>query len=744
MVLIAIGELLKTKREVKTDLGNLILIIGFVIFFLSYPVWASGDKQDKNRINNTKKSKKIHDIGKIEVSAKGNRQGVSLTPSENIIDLNKFEITGTAQNITDIVTKLPVFDFRGKTDLVPDDDTVYMRGFSSKRFSTSIDGMTIRKTGGRKSSHIVDYALLPPWMFESIEVKPGPHFAAYPGKSIGGVLNLISKTPEKYESLKPDINFGVSYGSYNTLNNNMNLSCGAGNFIYDFGYQKYHTDGYLRHTKADIDMFFSRIGYILPSDGYITLSVSYTDADRETTVYNDPDTAYDDGYPVVESTTFYHWQEPTWNKEAVSYRLNFKQPSPVGTWTAQAYYGEENRDYSYLDWVNKKNHSLGVSDASWDTKWHQQGGMLYNEINIADSHIITVGAGIEQCYDGYGRTARWSSPQEDKKRIEIASGYIEDKWTIVQGLNLTAGLRYEDITIQVNNFSSSGIIYITGRDRWIERDWNEFLPKLFLTWELDDLADSLRDTSLSLGASKIWRAPDYHGDYNPQGRPAGAWLDPEYGIGCDFVFSRRLSGDINLKINYAYYEIKDFIAYNRQFAEYTPPNSGAYDFQGLEYKDYRINLKKVIQQTVELQAGGHIFDDLSFYFGYAFLDFDNKGGEPAGEMECDQRAKHRVNTGIEYNLSENTSLFIDHIYQDEQITEKSVGTPQNPELEEVKMDSYNVFNFAVKQTLFDTWGQIKNGNIKLYVNNLFDEEYMNSDGYPATDRTYGAAVNFSF
>ncbi len=31
-----------------------------------------------------------------------------------------------------------------------------------------------------------------------------------------------------------------------------------------------------------------------------------------------------------------------------------------------------------------------------------------------------------------------------------------------------------------------------------------------------------------------------------------------------------------------------------------------------------------------------------------------------------------------------------------------------------------------------------------YLDNLFDEEYSNSRGYPMTDRTFGAAFHFGF
>lgn len=129
--------------------------------------------------------------------------------------------------------------------------------------------------------------MLPTWLIEKIEIMPGPHSALYPGKSIGGVqsiggvLNLITKTPKKYPTLKPDVNVTTSYQSYNTQNHNINLQGGVNSFIYDVGYQKYLTDGYLRNNEADIDTVFGRIGYILPSDGHITLSASFTDADRE-------------------------------------------------------------------------------------------------------------------------------------------------------------------------------------------------------------------------------------------------------------------------------------------------------------------------------------------------------------------------------------------------------------------------------------------------------------------------------
>jgi iron complex outermembrane receptor protein len=266
-------------------------------------------------------------------------------------------------------------------------------------------------------------------------------------------------------------------------------------------------------------------------------------------VVNDPDdpaSDYDPDYPVREKQSgrdLYYDQNPTWDKTATYYRLNSKIPTPLGTWSAGVYYGEETRDHSDLN------------TGSWKTHWKQQGAKVANEFSLGEGHVTTIGADLAQNYDA-------SDDESYKKRIEIISGFAQHEWQITQRLNMTAGARHEDVTINVDNSNNNGGTWISGEDKWIERNWSEWSPKSFLTYELDDHADWLRDTSVSAGISRIWRAPDYHGDYNPQGKPTGAWLEPEHGTGYDAILSRRLAGDINLQLNYSYYRIKDFISYN--------------------------------------------------------------------------------------------------------------------------------------------------------------------------------------
>jgi outer membrane receptor protein involved in Fe transport len=213
-------------------------------------------------------------------------------------------------------------------------------------------------------------------------------------------------------------------------------------------------------------------------------------------------------------------------------------------------------------------------------------------------------------------------------------------------------------------------------------------------------------------------------------------------MGMDTVLTRRLWNDIHMKLAYSYYEIKDYIASNSAYAKFTPSPGNPVP-PGMEFMDYKINLAEVIRQGVEIELNGNLIRDLSFYLGYAYSDLDSKGDEPAGVREASNRSKHRVNAGLRYDLFENTTLLLDYKYQDEQSSEIAEELAEDVwVIREVAIDSFHLVDFGIRQTLFHEWGPLSNGVLRLFVNNVFDENYTDSSGYPATDRTFG--IGFSF
>ena len=676
----------------------------------------------------------IQEIEEMVVEEKAGAPGYESTPSQTTIQMDKIDFIGPPTSVLDAFRSQAMVDFKGQSSLDPGVDSVYLNGFSAKRFVTAMDGVTIQKTGGRKSSNIVDWAQLPTFLLESIEILPGPHSALYDAKSIGGVLNLKTREPFIHDTRVPELSLTSSYSSYNTFSNTAVIQGGVDKFTYDLAYQNYATDGYLRHSETDINTGYARLGLLLPEAGFLTVSISTSDINRNSAV-NNPGTTQDGATdlnpsdPEVTTSIWDAWQKPTWDSESESYRLAYGQSLGIGRIHASAYYGEETRDRAYLDWVDSDDPSQGTHRTAMETEWWQHGGKITDEITWGEGQTTTLGADLAQLYDE-------GVDNSKTERIRKKGAFVQHQWGILPSVDLNLGLRYEDVNTWVSNWSN-GNYHNTTYDKYVERHFDQFIPKSFTTWKMDHLAPWLRDTSLSAGISKIWRAPDYHGDYNPQGRPAGVTLKPEHGIGYDLIVNRRVWQDINLKLGYAFYDIKDFIATNSTYAKYSGVSAGA-----LRYSDYKINLESVHRHATTLEVGGHISDALSFYTTWAWQKFVNQGDEPAGETELDQRAEHQIGAGLRYALNTKTTLMLDYTYQSDETTEISEEIADDVwNFHAVDNSAHSVVDMGVQYLCFEQASLFKQGTLNVYVKNLLDEDYYDTSGYPATDQTIGLSFS---
>ena len=668
-----------------------------------------------------------HEMGQVLVTApKADEEtgaNVGLTPTMKSIDLDQYQTIDLPQNIGDYLQNLVTFDYRDTTNLVPGSDSFYMRGWDTNRFVMAVDGLDLRKSGGRNANNNVDYATLPPFLFQRIEVLPGPHWALYPARSIGGVVNLVTRPPELQDSAVPKVKFSGSYGSYNTQNYNLSVQGSAGRFTYDAGYQFYKTDGYLRNTEAEIQTGVGRAGYVIPSGGHIALTASYTSNERRDAVLNDPSRSdYDSDYPDVTSASRTMSQDPSWDGDCKRLRLDYLQPWTIGEVSLDAYYGEEYKDRAYIrsgDYYH------------FFTRWYQTGAKLQDKIKWNKNNVTIFALDGQQAWDG-------GEDRDDKnKRYRIFGAGLQHQWTITPSLKLTLGLRYEHDTIWVSNS------YITTQGEWIERKFDGLLPKSFLTYQMDGLAAWLRDTSISLGVSRIWHAPDSHSFYNPQGRPTGAWVDPEHGVGVDAILQRRLFSNVQMRFNYYYYAIDDYMVWNRSYAKNTPSKSNPVP-PGQECSDYMINLDQMITQGINLEFSGNITETLSFYLGYAYLHMENQGDELAGIDAASDRAKHRAKAGLRYEIIKGTTLMLDYKYQSKQVSEYSEEIAEDEWIvRRVTIDAHSLVDLGLRQRLFEKWGFIKDAYLGVFVNNLFNADYEDARGYPATDRTFGVRLSFS-
>jgi len=657
---------------------------------------------------------------------------VELSPLKTEVFIEDYNMAGQPTNVMDILKDRASIDFRGQSDLVPQDDVIQMRGFDTRQFLTAVDGLVIQKTGGFWGDHNVDFGVIPYSIVESIEIISGPHSALYDGKSFGGVINFKTKLPKYYETPSFGGEISGSLRSYNTNNQTVQGDGGAKNLSMGFSYERYHTDGYLRNNAADIDTMVGRLAYKLPSGGYIRLTGTYNDIEREIPSANDPARKdYDSSYPVVKAADAEaRWQNPNEHCRrdygGNTMRFDFQQPSDFGKFSVGTYYTDEEQSYN----------RDGFDYSGYDTNYVSYGGVFKHEIELFENHRITTGFDTAQLYSKY-----------TEQIVETYAGFIQDQWTIIPRLTLTAGLRYEDIAIWWNNWWDPSAKYPNGAykdpthpEKNVRRDYDQLVPKSLLTYQLDDLAQSLRDTSVSLGVSKIW-TPRSYCEVCSWG--SGVEMDPAEGIGYDLILSRRLWKDIFLNVDFSRYEFSDYPIWANAATDY---------FKKSPWGRRMISLEDVEKDGMDIEINGHLLKNLGFYVSYSFNEWKYKGPHNAGpeawaDQDLSDRAKHRLNAGLRYRLFEKTLLLLDYKYQSEQVqqlTEMVNDDPSDLFIKEVSLDSFDVFDFAVEQVLFTEWNELKKGTLKLYVNNLLDEEYSNSRGYLMTDRTFGAALSFKF
>ncbi len=467
--------------------NNLFILLLFFAFCLSFSWPDSGWAQEEEADETS-----VISLGDVTIQAEGLRENLEMEPGEIIINLEDYKKAGVPHTVLDILRDRAIIDFRSASDLSPGSDDIQMRGFDTRQFTTAIDGLAVQKLGGYWSGHFVDYSIIPLEQIESIEILPGPHSALYEGKSFGGVINIKTKAPVRRETPEVRFNTTASYASLDTYDTSLTMSGGGGNLDYTIGVKEYHTDGYLRNSDYDLSTISGRLAWLLPNEGYMSLLGAYSDKSRSIPCANDPDGRfdYDSSYPVLEADEVSgRWRDPAKHasreKNPHSIRFNWKQPTEIGDWTIGAYRTYEDQKYQ----------TDTDAEALAETEWASWGARVQNDVHITDAHLMTFG--FETANLGRGTS-------EDI--VQTYGWYLQDQWQVTPHLSFRPGLRYEKVSILWNNenFRTGGYANPDIPQADIEKNYDEIMPKAFATYQLDGLADFLRDTSVSLGLSKIW------------------------------------------------------------------------------------------------------------------------------------------------------------------------------------------------------------------------------------------------
>ncbi len=210
----------------------------------------------------------------------------------------------------------------------------------------------------------------------------------------------------------------------------------------------------------------------------------------------------------------------------------------------------------------------------------------------------------------------------------------------------------------------------------------------------------------------------------------------------DLIFQRRVWKDITVMLDFSHYEFDNYVVWGEWSSS---------EFQNSPWGRRMAELEDVSKDGIEMEINGDVTDQLSMNISFAYVDWQYDGPKTGFEgMSADalsNRAKYRINSGVTYNLTDRLQFHMDYKHQDKQerdvidIIDEDAGLF---EIRTVKIDSYGVMDFSASYLLFEKWKRVENPTLKVFVNNALDEDYVNVRGYPATERTYGAALSMAF
>lgn len=692
------------------------------------------------------------DLGEITVTAE-KEKAVEFAPNATVINVEKMdeELPGEPQNVLDYIRDVAGVYVEDEGDeTAPGEDALRIRGMSFSRSAIAVNGMQVRRSGGRGGSNTYDFNLYTADNVERIEVYRGPHSALFPGESLAGALNIVMKTPRKRTALleSGEIQLNVSdydIGDYNTKSNKYSIVGGAGSFVYDLSLQDYLSDGFLKGKHADNRSSSSKASYIFSDDGWI--SYTYKDARVARGRYstNEPGNQYvdyDPGFPIYPPSytrgNTYKYYNYTANQ--YSHEVDADWNTGLGRWNLgfiRDFQGKV-QDYEYV----KPN---GQSSSRLRQPCYDMiGGKVQNRFSPHKKHTVTVGYDWMYLYSSEG--ARGKGPRRK-------SFFFQDTWRFGSRFDATLGARHEEVVVETSNSDSRG--YYPGQKVFpglpdeITKKWSGWAaPKIYLNYRLSP------ENTVSLGASRIYKAPSGHNDFGSQGWPGQKTpgLKAERGTAYDIAFMRQVRNTTNVRLGFFHYDHEDYITTNRdedylaelcpvcEFPDVAPgepdpacDSDNPRDYAPNCFHTYcSVNIGRVDRKGMEIEMSGRLSDRVSAALTHTYQKVRIKSSEYKTDEAYGNlygQPKNLFTLTTNFQMTPETGFTLRHTRIGSKKTSPSAD--KNP--------SYTVTDFSIFRKFPE-----RNMFLKLYVDNMFNSKKGSNSTTPRQKRLYGTTATYLF
>lgn len=548
---------------------------------------------------------------------------------------------------------------------------VNIRGAESQHTVVLIDGVKLNDPSSTQGGF--NFGNLLVGDTARIEVLRGAQSTLWGSQAIGGVVNIV--TAEPTEALQGSLDAeagarGTTYfrGGVGGANERLSWRLAA---------SRYDTDGFSAFAKGTEDDGYANTGLSGRLNVKVTDAVSLDLRSVWSSGRNDFDAFNGDSREYGKT------------QELVAYAgLNFDLLD--GRFRNRIGYAHTDTDRRNFNPDNKVQ-PLTFDAEGQNRRWEYQGAFAFTEALNA-----TFGLEHEKSEMKTRSPGDWNpNPAFGRGEAELNSAYGQVQWTVLDGLTLTGGLRYDDHAQYGDNL----------------------LGQVAAAWALNE-----GDTVVRANWGQGFRAPGLYELYSEYGNLN---LQPEEFDSWEIGVEQRLFDRAVVSATYFNRQADNEIRYNGCS---TPSTDPLCTVNGAGRWGYYRNVQKTEAQGVELVGRMDVTERLNVSANYTWTDAKSASGATDGKR-LTRRPEHMANFAADYAFAFGLKTGVAVRY---------VGETFNSDTNTVKVDAYTLVDLRASYPINDT--------LEVYgrIENAFDEDYQTVLNYGAPGRGVFGGVRVRF
>ncbi len=548
---------------------------------------------------------------------------------------------------------------------------------------------------------------------EKIEIYKGPGSSLYGSNAMGGVINIITRKPVK--KFEGSGNFG--YGTYNTKS--VSLYTGS----------KYCNNGYVKLS-----------GFITDSDGYNATP----DSLKETPDYSTKrylkeyslsvKTGYDFTDLLKAEIQYDYYKDKRGEGEKIiasdgeyrHFNTNFLRGHIYGSgksfnYNLLTYYQHEN--YLRIDErMQKKDTTFEYKRFDVDSDRKDMGLILYLNYNTGKNNIVTLGTEMKNSrVDGgdYYKTSPDSVINSGK--MNNFAIYLQDELSLAkQRLKILFGIRYDFVRFYDGEYYNTDGSWASIIPALTDHNWDAFSPRIAVNYKLRNESKIYASYSHGFRASIL----------DDLCRSGWMWVGPKIAnpeLGPEKIDNYEIGAKYKI-MNVLTFSPALFYTSGHDFLYYVQTKDSLW---GKRPVFQRQNITEVNIYGAEIEIQYDISENISLFANYTYNDSRIAKFEQNPQLEnkyLKYTPKHQAKAAVFWS-NKIVNINLSAIYKSTQFIDDE---------NTMEIKNYTVVNLGLSRNI------IQNLGISLSINNIFDTRYMENYEYMAPGRIITGRINFAF